>query len=235
MKNIPTEKEAALVLLTFNEIDGIRRLLDRLPMSTFSEVFAVDGGSTDGTVEYLRKHGIRVIVQQRRGRGDAFRIAAQAARGDHLVFFSTDGNEDPNDIVPLLKKLREEYDMAVASRFIPGGSDEDADKLFPIRRWGNLFFTWIANCLWNRGPYLTDTLNGFRALSKSAFERINPTASHFTIEFQISIRTMKLGLKVAELPTHEHPRIGGRSTDHTLTTGLALCWTLWNEWRGRHD
>jgi glycosyltransferase involved in cell wall biosynthesis len=217
---------ATLVLLTWNEIEGLRHLLGLLPMSAFDEVFAVDGGSTDGTVEYLQGRGIRVVPQDRRGRGEAFRIAARTARGEQMVFFSPDGNEDPNLILPLLQKLREGYDMTAASRFMPGAEDEDSHKIFPVRRWGNLLFTWMANRRFNRGPFLTDTINGFRAVTKSAFFGMQTTEPHFPIEYQMSIRAMKMGLKVSELPTKEGPRLGGRSSAGTLSTGWALLRTL---------
>ena len=233
MGNSGTPPKAALVLLTLNEIDGLKALFDRLPRKAFEELFAVDGGSTDGTTEYLRERGIRVVPQERRGRGEAFRVAVASAEGDHLVFYSPDGNEDPDDILPLLQKLREGVDMAVASRFLPGARDEDAGKIFPIRRWGNLMFSWVANRLWNRETYITDTINGFRAVTKSAFLKMNPTALRFPIEFQMSIRAMKLGLKVAQLPTHEKSRIGGRSKAGTFRTGWELCRVLWDEfWSG---
>ena len=42
-----------LVILTFNEIDGLKELWGKIPFSEFDECFAVDGGSTDGTLEFL--------------------------------------------------------------------------------------------------------------------------------------------------------------------------------------
>lgn len=224
-----TVPSATLVLLTLNEIEGTRRFLKELPFSEFQEVFCVDGGSTDGTRSYLEANGIRVLSQDRRGRGEAFRVAAKAAHGEHLVYFSPDGNEDPHLIVPLLRKLREGYDMAVASRFSPGGSDEDAHKVFPIRSYGNRFFSWVANKLWNRGPYLADTINGFRAVTKSAFFKMDPAATDFSIEIQMSIRAMKLGLRVAEIPTNEPSRVGGHSKANTFSAGLSMCRVFWQE------
>ncbi len=221
----------SLILLTFNEIEGLKALFERLPLSEMDECLAVDGGSTDGTVEFLEAHKIRVVGQSHRGRGQAFRIGASQAAGEHLIFFSPDGNEDPSDIPKLLAKLGEGCEMAIGSRFLPGSRNEEDGKRLPLRAWANRTFTWLANTLWNRGPYISDTINGYRAVTKQAFARMGVDADGFVVEYQMSIRAMKLGLKVAELPTIEGNRIGGRSTAKSLPTGMLFLRFLFRELR----
>ena len=109
----------ALVILTLNEADGVRALLDKIPFDCADEVIVTDGGSTDGTVELFRDVGIRIVPQETRGLGEAFRVAAAATTGDCLLFFSPDGNEDPADIPRLYALLEAGYDLAIASRFLP--------------------------------------------------------------------------------------------------------------------
>jgi len=212
-----------LVLLTYNEAEALPRIFDRIPRGGLDEFFAVDGGSSDGTVAFLESRGVRVVGQPRRGRGVAFRVAAESSSADILCFFSPDGNEDPEDIPRLFAKVAEGYDMAVASRMMPGAWNEEDGHWCRPRKWVNRCFTLVANLLWNRrGPYLTDTINGFRALRREAFQSLGCDADGFVIEFQTSIRAMKRGLKVAEIPTREGPRLGGRSTAASLPTGLVF-------------
>lgn len=218
-----------LVLLSFNEIEAAPKVLGSVPLDAADEVFAVDGGSKDGTVEFLESKGLRVVRQTERGRGVAFRMGMEEAQGEAVVFFSLDGNEDPSDIAKLFAKLEEGADLAIASRMMRGARNEEDDQLFRLRKWVNLAFTLIANLLWNRGPYVTDTINGFRGLRKTAFERMRPDAKGFVIEYQLSIRAMKLGLKVAEIPTRENPRAGGESTAKSLPTGVVFLKQLWRE------
>jgi glycosyltransferase involved in cell wall biosynthesis len=212
---------STLVILTLNEIEGITALFDKIPFHAVDECFVVDGGSTDGTVEFFRERGIRVIPQEIKGRGEAFRIAAREANGDNLVFFSPDGNEDPNDIPKLLYLLDQGYDMVIASRFLSGSRNEEEDLRFPWRAWANRGFTFTANNIWNSNRnYITDTINGYRAIKKEALDKLNIDAPGFVIEYQMSIRAMKLGLKVIEIPTIEGERIGGESTAKSLPTGF---------------
>ena len=214
--------KSSLIILTLNEIEGVRTLYDRIPFDAVDECFVVDGGSIDGTVEFFRERGIKVVSQEIKGRGEAFRIAVKRAEGDHLIFFSPDGNEDPGDIPKLLELLAMGYDIAIASRFLSGSQNEEDDLRFPWRAWANRAFTFIANIIWNTNRnYITDSINGYRAIKKEAFNKLNISApSGFVIEYQMSIRAMKLGLKVAEIPTVEGKRIGGVSTAKSIPTGL---------------
>ncbi len=214
--------KSSLIILTLNEIEGVRTLYDRIPFDAVDECFVVDGGSIDGTVEFFRGRGIKVVPQEIKGRGEAFRIAVKRAEGDHLIFFSPDGNEDPGDIPKLLELLAMGYDIAIASRFLSGSQNEEDDLRFPWRAWANRAFTFIANIIWNTNRnYITDSINGYRAIKKEAFNKLNISAPPgFVIEYQMSIRAMKLGLKVAEIPTVEGKRIGGVSTAKSIPTGL---------------
>ena len=222
---------ATVVVLTLNEIDGVTDVFPKLPLHAIDEVLVVDGGSTDGTLEFFARRGVRVIRQQRRGRGEAFRLAARHALHDHLVFFSPDGNEDPDDIPKLIAGLAAGHDMVIASRFMVGASSEDDDKVLS-RRWGTLTFTWLANVLCGRGrPWITDTINGYRAITKAAFHRLAPDAEGYAIEFQMSIRALQLGLRVQEIPTQEAPRIGrGVSKLNAIPVGLKFLGLLVREW-----
>lgn len=212
--------KSTLIILTYNEIEGVRVLFDKIPFREIDEIVVIDGGSEDGTVEFFKDREIKVIIQESRGRGEAFRLARNVAKGDCLVFFSPDGNEDPKDIPRLINKVKEGYDVVIGSRFAKGGHNEEDEVLLPWRAWSNRIFTFLANVLWNRGRYITDTINGFRAITKEAFDKIKIDAPGFVIEYQMSIRLMKLNLKATEIPTYEGNRIGGESTAKSIPTGI---------------
>ena len=75
------------------------------------------------------------------------------------------------------------------------------------------------------------TINGYRAVTRQAFARMGVDTDGFVVEYQMSIRAMKLGLRVVEIPTHEGDRIGGRSTAKSLPTGLVFLRFLIRELR----
>lgn len=219
--------KSSLVILTRNEIAGMTALIDKIPFNKVDEVFVVDYMSTDGTKELVKKHGIKLIEQKLSGRGEAFALAAEQARGEYLVFFSPDGNEDPNDIPKLLKLLDRGYDLAIASRFLPESRNEEDDHVIKFRAWANQGFTLLANLLF--GGNLTDSINGYRAITKSAFKRLKLDGIGYVIEYQMSMRALKLKLKIAEIPTREGNRIGGESGSKALPTGFLFIRYLWRE------
>lgn len=219
--------QKTLVILASNEIEGIKAIFDSIPFNQFNEAFVIDWNSKDGTIEFLKDKRIRVISQEKRGRGEAFRIASDAAQGDVLVFLSSDGNEDPADAPKLAKLIEEGNDMAIASRFMKGASHDQSGRLLPYRAWGNRFFTFLANLFF--GGKLTDAINGFRAVKKDKFRELKVDAQGFCIEYQMSIRAMKLKYKIREMPTQEKERIGGKSQVGSLAVGSKLIKLLFRE------
>jgi glycosyltransferase involved in cell wall biosynthesis len=219
----------ALALLTYNEIDGVRALFDRIPFDHADEAFAVDGGSTDGTRELFRDRGLRVLDQTSGGRGEAFRLAFASTDADAIVFFSPDGNENPDDIPRFREHIEGGAAMVIASRMMEGAANEEDAQRLRLRKWANNAFNWLANLFWNRSAYVTDSINGFRAIRRSAWDRIGLDGTGYTIEYQSTIRCMKLGLPITEFPTIESERIGGESYAKSLPTGLRFLRLLLRE------
>jgi glycosyltransferase involved in cell wall biosynthesis len=206
--------KVSLILLTSNEIEGCKKIIPMIPKKYIDELICVDLDSKDGTVKYLKKMGYMVYAQKVRGRGIAFRIGMKKAKGDILVYFSPDGNEDPKDIPKLIQKIRDGYDMAIASRFHPDSVSEDATL---VRRFGNLMFTGLINLFWHSN--VTDAVNGFRAIKKDVMEDINTRTKYFEIEIEMTIKCSKKGYKITEIPTIEAKRIGGKGKLKTFRDG----------------
>lgn len=218
MTNNTLPSGSALFISTLNEIEALSKQFHRIPVSAFDEVYALDGGSKDGTVEFFQQHGIKVIPGIKKGA--IFNAGANSTKCEYLVFFAPDGNENPDDIVPLLKKLQEGPDMVIASRFMKGSRNEEDDQFLKWRAWANQAFTLLVRLRW--GGRITDTINGFRSVRRSKLIEMNPEPTGFDIEFQMSIRALKLRHKVVEIPTYEGNRLGGKSTAHSFPTGRLM-------------
>jgi glycosyltransferase involved in cell wall biosynthesis len=216
----------SLIIFTRDEVEGIIAIFPKIPLSMFDEVITMDGHSTDGTVEFLEGHGIKVVQQEKLGRGNATIEGVKRSSGENVVLLSADGNEAPEDIPKLLDELKE-CDIAVASRFMKGGRSDDSDDPIRVRKLGNLFFTLLTNLIWHAD--VTDATNGLRAFKRSAWDRLNIDSAYHEAEFQMTIRAAKLGIKIGEVPTIEGQRVGGKRYASTLKMGWTFTKFLFKE------
>lgn len=205
-----------LCILTLNEIEAMRSLIKSIPLREVDEVFVVDGGSTDGTIEFLKSSGLKVYVQKERGRGRGFIEGLSRATKDAVIFFSGDGNERAADITKVREKLEQGYDLVIASRFRKDSHSFDATW---VRKLGNRFFTMLVNISLNQR--LSDIFNGFRGIRRQAALELKLDAYYFNIELQMLMRAITHGLTIAEVSTIEDKRLGGKAKLRTCRDGYS--------------
>ena len=105
---------------------------------------------------------------------------------------------------------------------VKGAFNEEDDQLFKWLKWTNNTFTLLANVTWNKDPFISDTINGFRGITRKAWKELALDSHGYTIEYQSSIRTFKKALKIAEFPTHEGARMGEQKGSSSISTGHAF-------------
>jgi len=223
-----------LCVLALNERPCLEEIFPQLPASgqtdAFDEIVAIDGGSTDGTVEFFQERGIPVVHQTTPGRGEAMLKAFNDVECDAYLFFSPDGNEDVADLPRFRPLLEQGADIVIASRMMEGAYNEEDVNVLKWRKWANNMFTWLANLFFRKnGPYVTDTINGYRAITSLAASELGLDASDYSIEFQMTIRGFKMGKSIVEFPTHEGQRIAGVTGAPSIPTGLRFLRRLWRE------
>ncbi len=206
--------KSSLVILTLNEITAVKTLLPIIPLKIFNEVLVIDGGSIDGTVDFFKKRGIPVYIQDKPGHGYAYLYGAKKAKGDVVVFFSGDGNERVGDIKKMLNEIKKGYDMVIATRFGKNSKSFDAT---PLRILGNKFFVLLVNLLF--GSKLTDVLNAFRAVKRKSLLSLNLRAVGFDAEIEMVIKMIKKDYRLQEVSTIEMTRIGGKAKLQTVRDG----------------
>jgi hypothetical protein len=219
-----------LCLLTWNEIEGCQHDVPRLPLEAFDEVFAIDGGSTDGTCEYLASRGITVHRQELPTYNGAYISAFRRCTTDVLVMYHPKGSVDPSQVLAFRPLFEQGADLVIASRIGPGAKNEEDDQLIKHRKWfvmGLALTTWM---LWSRrGPVIWDVLHGFRGMGRAAFTAIDPLPRGLSIDLEMVARSYKRNLRIVEFPVEEHSRLGGSTHFKAWPTGKRLLKYLWME------
>jgi glycosyltransferase involved in cell wall biosynthesis len=223
----------SLCLVVWNELAGCRLDVPRLPRDLFDEVYAVDGGSTDGTVEYLQAQGIPVHRQPKKGLNAAYVHANRMSRCDAVVAFFPKGTSPIEDLRKFRLLFEEGYDLVIASRQIAGSVNEEDAGLWRPRKWAVRAVAVVAALVWRReGPWVRDVLHGFKGWRRSAFERMQVLEHGLSIDLEMVIRSYRLKLKRIEFPTVETSRGYGESHFKFWPTGKRLAAYLWFElWR----
>ena len=213
-----------VVIASRNEGDSVIDLAATV-QSCCDEVIVVDGHSTDGSPARLKALGVTVIEDGGKGKGDAIRLGLAAADGEVIVTMDADGSHDPADIRALVAPIEAgEADLVIGCR-MRGGSDEFAGTwtMF-VRLWGNNVLTQLINTRF--GTDLTDTQNGFRALRASAVEPLALRENRHSIELEMVLRALKLGLRVCQVPAHEYARTSGESSLSVVRQAPTFLWCL---------
>jgi glycosyltransferase involved in cell wall biosynthesis len=205
----------SVIIPTRNEAKNIGYVLATLPPDVF-EVLLVDAGSDDGTVDVARsvRPDVRVIRQRGKGKGDALATGLAECSGDVVVTLDADGSADGAEIPRFVDALVEGADYAKGSRFMPGGGSSDITRL---RGLGNRVLCALVNALY--GTRYSDLCYGYNAAWVAELRRLDLDCPGFEIETVMNIRSAKLNLRVAEVPSFEAPRRHGESNLHTFRDG----------------
>lgn len=220
----PYGPKVSVVVPAMNEARNLPWLASRMPAGV-AEIILVDGNSTDDTVESARAlwPDVRVVGQNRKGKGNALACGFAAATGDIIVMIDADGSMDPGEIPYFVDALVRGADFAKGSRFAAGGGSSDITR---FRAAGNHVLNALTTLI-HRTSF-TDLCYGFNAF----WHRVLPVlglevgdgterlwGDGFEVETLINIRVHHAGLKTVEVPSFEGSRLHGASNLRAISDG----------------
>jgi dolichol-phosphate mannosyltransferase len=224
-----------VVLPTYNEAENIEEVVRRLRTAVpAAGILVVDDSSPDGTaklVEALAEDIGDVQVRRRpakAGLGSAYRYGFTAAMEDGaevLVEMDSDLSHDPADLPALLAAVEHGADLAIGSRYVPGGSIPNwAWHRKMLSRWGNRY---AAGML---GLAVNDATAGFRAYRATALQRIDLSrirADGYGFQIEMTYRLVQRGGRVVEVPIAFVDRRRGSSKMSSRIVFEALALVTW--------
>jgi dolichol-phosphate mannosyltransferase len=198
--------KSLVVTPTYCEAANVTTLLDRVLAACDSDVLVVDDNSPDGTAGLVRAHPQyhhRVHLLSRAGKeglGAAYRAGfawALEAGYDDVVQMDADLSHPPERLTALLAAL-DTADVAVGSRYVPGGALRD----WPLRRRlisraGNVYVRLVL------GLPVHDATAGFKAFRADALTRIgalDSVSNGYCFQIENTWRASRRGLVVTEVP-----------------------------------
>lgn len=198
----------------------------------FDEVYAIDGGSSDGTAEYLMSAGIPVYRQTKKGLNAAYHHAVEQSSCDAIVVFFPKGTISPATLFKFRPLLESGCDLVVASRNIAGARNEEDSRMVKPRKWGVIGLASFAALVWCREEYwVRDVLHGYKGFTVEGFKKMAPLDYGLSIDIEMVIRSYRLKLKRAEFPVNEIARPFGDTRFKIVPTASKLLKYLWLECR----
>ena len=228
--------KVTVVIPTLNEARNLPHVFAKLPPG-LHEVIIVDGNSVDDTIATAcrLRPDVRVIVQNRSGKGNALACGFAVSTGDIIAMVDADGSADPAEIPQFVRALLNGADFAKGTRFADGGGSCDITRL---RRLGNRMLSGLVNLLC-RTQY-SDLCYGYNVF----WRRHVPVfgldietdvqvgsgtrlwGDGFEVETLINIRIAQADLKVEEVASFEHSRIHGVSNLNAVSDGWRVLRTI---------
>jgi dolichol-phosphate mannosyltransferase len=213
-----------LILPTYNEAENIRAIL-----SASAEVLAaaapegfrvlvVDDGSPDGTgtiaQELAAEHDWLDVLHrtEKNGIGPAylagFRHALDRGAG-YVMEMDSDFSHDPADLARLLAAVRKDADLALGSRYVPGGGVSDWGLLRRfISEGGSTYARWVL------GLKVRDLTGGFKCFRREVLEAIHfdsVRSRGYAFQVELTYRAVRSGFRVVEVPIVFRDRQQGQS------------------------
>lgn len=217
------EKVLSVIIPSLNEgknIPDILRRIFSLNLSSLGyglQVVFVDDGSSDGTEEIVKSFGQRgnkiIYIKHTNslGKGQSVIDGVQHSSGDCMIIQDADLEYDPADYALLLSAyLRGDGEVIFGSRF----TKRHFSSYFNIYFLANYFFTEMVNLLC--GSRLTDMWTCYKLLPRDLFLSLNVQSKNFNIEPEITIKCLKRGTKITEVPISYKPR--------TIKDGKKIGW-----------
>ena len=215
---IMTAADHVIVIVpTYNEAENLESIADAVRSHGY-RLLVVDDGSPDGTGEIADRlatsdDAITVLHRDtKEGLGKAY--AAGFARaleleGEVLCEMDADFSHDPADLPRLIAAIDEGADLAIGSRYVPGGGADDWPwHRKAISSGGNRYASLMLDIK------VKDATAGFRAFRADAIRRLTPEtcdASGYAFQVEMAWRASEAGLKITEVPIRFRDREAGTS------------------------
>ena len=227
MNNKNNNIEVSVVMPCLNEEEAVgicikkaKRALDDLNIK--GEIIVVDNGSSDNSVAIAQREGAKVVFEPEKGYGSAYLKGFKEARGDIIVMGDADNTYDFSQIGRFILPLKEGYDFVIGSRF--KGKIKKGAMPWLNRYIGNPILTFLLRFFFK--SHLSDVYCGMRSFKKRAYNKMNLISSGMEFALEMIVSTLRLNLKIKEVPISYLPRRGRSKLSPIMDTWRSVRFML---------
>jgi glycosyltransferase involved in cell wall biosynthesis len=214
----------SVVIPCLNEEMAIGACVAAVNSHGVGEVVVVDGGSTDRTIERASAAGARIVIERRRGYGQAMLTGTAAlSRCCRIVLFiDGDGSDRPEMLPDVLSPiLNGQADFVLGSRLL---GDREHGSLAPAQIVAGALAGFLIRLRY--GVRYTD-MSPFRAIRRDALECLGMQEETFGWNLEMQMRAAAAGLRIVEVPVGQSRRAGGTSkVSGDLVTAVRAAYVL---------
>ena len=191
------------IIPCLNEEQGIERLLRAMP-EFVDEVIVVDNNSTDRTSEVAESLGAKVVREEVRGYGRAYKKGFAVATSDLIVTLDGDHSYPVDALSYLIEAFRHlEVDFLNASRF----PVRDARAMSFKNKFGNLILSLVMSVLFFR--WVRDSQSGMWVFRRSILQNMKLESDGMAFSEEIKIEALlQPGVRFGELSIQYSSRVG---------------------------
>jgi glycosyltransferase involved in cell wall biosynthesis len=214
-----------IVVPVYNEAGSIDAFVTRLDaLGLLGDVIFVDNASTDGTLECLEGHAVRIIRHQNNlGYGGSIIDGLASTTAATVVIIDAD-LEYPPEAIPVLLAALETHAVVYASRF----RGEDPPDMPMLRRVGNTCISQIFNLLFRQQT--TDLYTGMKAMRRDAISALTLSRRGFDHVAEMGVQFARAGILIHEVPVRYAPRTRGASKMRHLAETLSFARLISTAW-----
>ncbi len=217
----------SVVIPAYNEKESIPNILNLIvrQVHPLEEIIVVDDDSPDNTAQAVRvlaqeNHKIRLISRRgRQGIASAIREGISSSRGDWVLWLDADFSDSDLSLRRLIE-ARQDCDITLFSRYLPGGGDRREEGLRVI---ASRVFNCLASFL--LGTKTADLTSGYCLARREIFKDIILDGVHGEYFVRFIYQAEKKGLRIKEIPYVYYSRKKGKSkTAGNIFVFMGYCW-----------
>lgn len=223
-----TNQTITLCFFCYNELNGLKYTINILKKKY--NILVIDGGSNDGSREFLKKQKIKFIIQKKKDYNNAYYLGVKNTRTKHIIIFHPKKTFSINTIYKIEKKLKSGFDLVFTTRMTNKAYNEEDKNILKPRKWFGIGLAIVTKFFFKKRKQnnLTDPLCGVRGFNVKKFKSLGLNKNGVTADLEFFINAFNLRFSFIEIPIIEKSRLYGKTNFPAIKTGTKIIFFLIN-------